>query len=105
VVGLTASAGFCGWLELALLRNSLKEKIGKTGLPSSFISKLCLAAVAGAAAGWAGKWMMDLSHPIPLAIVSLGLYGTVYLGLAVAFRVPEARGLISKAGSFVGLHW
>ncbi len=104
VVGLTVSAGFCGWLELALLRNSLKERIGRTGLPSSFILKLCLAAGAGATAGWGGKWVMDLSHPIPLAIVSLGLYGAVYLGIALAFRVPEARGLISKVGGFVGLH-
>jgi hypothetical protein len=48
---------------------------------------------------------MDLSHPIPLAIVSLGLYGAVYLGIAVVFRVPEARGLINKAGGFVGFHW
>jgi hypothetical protein len=61
---------------------------------------LCLAAGAGAAAGWAGKWMMDLGHPIPLAIVSLGLYGAVYLGVAVVFRVPEARGLINKVGGF-----
>jgi putative peptidoglycan lipid II flippase len=105
VVGLTGSAGFCGWLELALLRNSLKERIGKTGLPFSFIFQLCLAAGAGATAGWAGKWVMDLSHPIPLAVVSLGLYGAVYLGIAVAFRVPEARGLINKVGGFVGLHW
>jgi len=104
VVGLTASAGFCGWLELALLRNSLKERIGKTGLPSSFIFKLCLAAGAGAAAGWAGKWMMDLSYPIPLAIVSLGLYGAVYFGIAAAFRVPEARGLFSKVGRLAGFH-
>jgi hypothetical protein len=46
--------------------------------------------------------MMDLSHPIPLAIVSLGLYGVVYLGMALAFRVPEARGLIGKIRGFVG---
>jgi putative peptidoglycan lipid II flippase len=104
VVGLTASAGFCGWLELALLRNSLKERIGKTGLPASFIFQLCLAAGAGAAAGWAGKWLMGQSHPIPLAIVSLGLYGVVYFGIAAAFRVPEARGLIGKVGGFVGFH-
>jgi len=45
--------------------------------------------------------MMDLSHPIPLAIVSLGLYGAVYLGVAVAFRVSEARGLVSKAGRLI----
>ena len=104
VVGLTTSAGLCGWLELALLRNSLKERIGKTGLPGSFVLKLWTAATIGAAAGWAGKWMMDISHPIPLAIVSLGLYGAVYLGIAVAFHVPEARGLMSKAGGLVGLH-
>ena len=101
VVGLTASAGLCGWLELALLRNSLKERIGRTGLPSSFVLTLCLAAGAGAAAGWAGKWMMGLSHPIPLAILSLGLYGVVYLGVAVAFRVPEAKGLISKVSGLI----
>jgi putative peptidoglycan lipid II flippase len=104
VVGLTTSAGLCGWLEFALLRNSLKGRIGKTGLPASFILKLWTAAGMGAAAGWAGKLMMELSHPIPLAIVSLGLYGTVYLGIAVAFRVPEARGLISKVGDLAGLH-
>ena len=101
VVGLTASAGLCGWLELILLRNSLKTRIGKTGLPSSYVLTSCLAAGAGAAAGWAGKWIMGLSHPIPLAIVSLGLYGTVYFGVALAFRVQEAKGLINKVGSFV----
>ena len=104
VVGLTASAGLCGWLELALLRNSLRGRIGKTGLPVSFILRLWAAAAAGAAAGWGGKSMMDLSHPIPLAIVSLGLYGAVYLGIALAFRVPEARGLISKVGRFIRLN-
>ncbi len=104
VVGLTASAGLCGWLELALLRNSLKERIGKTGLPPSLVLTLCLAAGAGAAAGWAGKWMMGLSHPIPLAIVSLGLYGAVYFGIAAVFRVPEARGLFNKVGRLAGFH-
>jgi putative peptidoglycan lipid II flippase len=96
VVGLTASAGLCGWLEFALLRNSLKGRIGKTGLPGSFILKLWVAAGFGTAAGWAGKLMMDLNHPIPLAAVSLGLYGVVYFGVAAVFRVPEARGVVNK---------
>jgi len=103
VVGLTASAGLCGWLELALLRNSLEGRIGKTGLPASFIMKLWIAAGTGAAAGWLGKLMMNLSHPITLAIVSLGLYGAVYFGIATAFNVPEARGLINKVTDFAGL--
>jgi len=105
VVGLTTSAGFCGWLELALLRNSLKRRIGRTGLSSLFIFELCVAAGAGAAAGWVGKLIMNLDHPIGLAIVSLGLYGIVYFGVVNAFHVPEAKGLISKVSGFVALHW
>jgi putative peptidoglycan lipid II flippase len=103
-VGLTASAGLCGWLELVLLQNSLKERIGKTGLPASFILKLWVAAGFGIAAGWAGKLMMDVNHPIPLAIVSLGLYGAVYFGVAGAFRVPEAKEVLNKVFRFIGLH-
>ena len=104
VVGLTTSAGLCGWLELALLRNSMKGRIGKTGLPGSFILKLWAAAVVGAAAGWVGKLMMGVSHPIPLAIVSLGLYGAVYFGIGLAFRVSEARGLLIRAARLIGFH-
>jgi putative peptidoglycan lipid II flippase len=103
VVGLTTSAGLCGWLELALLRNSLKGRIGKTGLSTSFILKLWIAAGVGAVAGWAGKLMMNLSHPIVLAIVSLGLYGAVYFGIATVFQIPEARGFIRKVTDFAGL--
>lgn len=104
VVGLTASAGICGWLELLLLRNSLKGRIGKTGLSPSFMLRLWIAAGAGAAAGWGGKLMMNLGHPITLAIVSLGLYGVVYFAIATAFHVPEARGLIKKVAAFAGLN-
>jgi putative peptidoglycan lipid II flippase len=96
VVGLTTSAGLCGWLELALLRNSLKRRIGSTGLSLSFVLKLWAAAGAGAAAGWGGKLMMSLYHPIPLAIVSLGLYGFLYFAVATLLHVPEASGLINK---------
>ena len=60
VAGLTASAGICGWLELALLRNSMNRRIGKTGLPARFILKLWVSAGAAAAAGWGGKLMMNL---------------------------------------------
>jgi putative peptidoglycan lipid II flippase len=101
VAGLTASAGICGWLELALLRNSMKRRIGKTGLPSRFILKLWVSAGAAAAAGWGGKLMMNLSHPIVLAIVSLGMYGVVYFGVAIIFHLPEVEALIHKAKALI----
>jgi len=96
VVGLTASAGLAGWLELALLRNALKTRVGKTGLSVSFIGKLWIAAVIAAAAGWGPKLMMHWRHPITLAIACLGLYGVVYFGMTAVLRVPETGRLIEK---------
>jgi putative peptidoglycan lipid II flippase len=100
VAGLTASAGICGWLELALLRNSMNQRIGKTGLPAQFVLKLWISAGVAAAAGWGGKLMMIHSHPIILGIVSLGLYGIVYFGMTAMFRLPEMRGLINRITRF-----
>ena len=101
VAGLTASAGLCGWLELALLRNSMKGRIGETGLPAGFVLKLWVSAGTAAAAGWGGKLMMNQSHPIVLAIVSLGMYGIVYFGAAIVFRLPEVEDLVNKVTGFV----
>jgi len=100
VVGLTASSGLCGWLEFVLLRNTLKRRIGHTGLPITFAVKLWLAAGIGTAAAWIIKLMMGPVHPILLALSSLSLYGLVYFGMAMAFRVPEARGLMNKVTAF-----
>jgi putative peptidoglycan lipid II flippase len=101
VAGLTVSAGICGWLEFVLLRNSMERRIGKTGLPALFILKLWIAAGVAAAAGWLGKLVMSLDHPIVLAIVSLGMYGVAYFGMAIAFHLPEAQRLIGKVTGFV----
>ncbi len=101
VAGLTASAGFCGWVELVLLRNSMKGRIGETGLAAGFVLKLWASAGVAVTAGWGGKLMMNQSHPIVVAIVSLGMYGIVYFGVATGFRLPEAKGLLDKAAGFV----
>jgi putative peptidoglycan lipid II flippase len=101
VAGLTASAGICGWLEFVLLRNTMNQRIGKTGLPAQFILKLWVCAGAAAATGWGGKLMMNLSHPIVLAIVSLGMYGVVYFAVALVFDLPEAKSIIRSLLGFV----
>ncbi len=96
VAGLTGASGISGWLEFLLLKNSLKARIGKTGLPASFSAKLWGAAVVGAAAAWVMKHAMSGHHPIYLAVVVLGLYGVVYFAIGHALGVPEVRGMIRK---------
>ncbi len=96
VAGLTASAGIAGWVEFALLRRTLNRRIGRTGLPFGFVTKLWVGAAAGATVGWGLKLLFIRLHPIPLATVVLGSYGLVYFALTFAFGLPEARTVIGR---------
>jgi putative peptidoglycan lipid II flippase len=96
VAGLTASAGVAGWIEFALLRRTLNQRIGRTGLPFSFSVKLWTAALAGAAIGLALKLIVSSLHTIPLAIIVLGAYGVTYFAVTSAFGLPEARDVVGR---------
>src|SRR5438046_4762195 len=65
--GLTASAGVAGWIEFALLRRSLNKRIGRTGLPPSYVMKLWAGAVVGAPLGWGVKYCLPHLQPIVIA--------------------------------------
>lgn len=96
VVGLTVSASVAAWVELLLLRRSLNRRIGLTGLPFFFVLKLVTAAAVGAAIGWGIKLLLAGVHPIPLAAVVLGLYGSVYFGITYAFQISESSAVIGR---------
>src|SRR5262249_24077426 len=91
--GLTASAGVAGWVEMLLLRASLNRRIGRTGLPSSYVAMLWFASALGAAAGWGVKLAVPRLHPALAGIWVLGACGVVFLGMAVAFRIPEVHAM------------
>ncbi len=97
VAGLTASAGVAGWIEFALLRYSLNRRIGRTGLSTSYVIKLWIAALLAAVIGWTFKLMLGNLHPISLAAVVLGSYGVAYFGVTFALGLREARELIGRA--------
>ncbi len=97
VVGLTVSASVAAWIEFVLLRRTLNKRIGRTGLPLSYLAKLWLGAMVGAALGWGLKSMLPALHPIPIAIVVLGVYGTTYFLVTSAFGIREASTVIGKA--------
>jgi putative peptidoglycan lipid II flippase len=99
--GLTASAGVASWVEFLLLRRGLAARIGPVHLPKGLMVKLwsaaALATAVALAAKMAGQRISALSHPIPLAVVVLGLFGVTYLGATVAMRIPEAERTLARA--------
>ncbi|RYG54846.1 murein biosynthesis integral membrane protein MurJ, partial [bacterium] len=71
-VGLTASAGMAGWIEFYLLRRRLNQKIGATGLPLTFQTKLWASAVAAAGIAFAfRKLLPENAHIILIAAAVL----------------------------------
>jgi putative peptidoglycan lipid II flippase len=102
VAGLTASAGIAGWIEFALLRRTLNKRIGRTGLPMSYVVKLWLAAGAGAGVGWAIKITIGGHHPAIIAAVVLVPYGLTYFAVTAALRVPELNSILRRVVKFAG---
>ncbi|WP_179283941.1 murein biosynthesis integral membrane protein MurJ [Bordetella genomosp. 10] len=93
-VGLTASAGLAGWVELFLLRRTLNRRIGATGLPRALTFTLWTAAALAAAAAYAVKIALGWQAPIALAVVVLAVYGGLYFLLTYLGKVDECRAFL-----------
>jgi putative peptidoglycan lipid II flippase len=94
--GLTASAGMAGWVEMLMLRATLNARIGRTGLPASYVAQLWGSALAGAAIAWGVKIALPSMHPILTALLVLGPYGLVFLALTLVLRIPEASTVVAR---------
>ncbi|MFL6254927.1 MAG: murein biosynthesis integral membrane protein MurJ [Pyrinomonadaceae bacterium] len=101
-VGLTASAGLAGWVEFALLRRGLNRRIGRTGLPLTYVSKLWVAAGASAAVAWGLRLLLGPMHPIILAVLVLTPYGLLYFALTSLWGLPEARAIVERFTKVLG---
>jgi putative peptidoglycan lipid II flippase len=103
-LGLTGSAGIAGWIEFALLRRRLAERIGDCRLPKGLLPRLWASAAAAVGVGLVAKLALPAAmHPVPRAIVVLGLFGAVYLGSTLALGVSEARQALARARRLLGL--
>ncbi|HEV3058665.1 MAG TPA: murein biosynthesis integral membrane protein MurJ [Vicinamibacterales bacterium] len=98
--GLTASAGIAGWVEMLLLRSTLNNRIGPTGLAAGYVARLWVAAIGGAVAGWAVKLTLLPPNPILAAVAVLGAYGAVFLATTVALGIPEATTALGRAAAW-----
>jgi putative peptidoglycan lipid II flippase len=103
VAGLTASAGVSGWVEFALLRRTLNRRIGQTGLPVVYTAKLWTAAAIAAVSAFILNWFLPSMHPIPIAVIVLGVYGILYFVITAGFRLSEATQVIEKVWKIIRL--
>jgi len=94
--GLTSSAGIAGWVEMLLLRRTMNRRIGRTGLPASYVGKLWTAAIAGAAAAWAVKLSIPALPPVVAAVLIIGPYGLIFFVMTFALRIPEASTAVGR---------
>jgi putative peptidoglycan lipid II flippase len=102
VAGLTVASGIAGWVEFFFLRRTLNRRIGQTGLPFAFISKLWLAALIGAIIAWGIKLLLgDTRHPILLAALVLTPYGICYFAITTLFKLPEAHNVVGRFTSIL----
>jgi putative peptidoglycan lipid II flippase len=96
VAGLTIASGLVGWVEYVLLRGALLRRIGRIDAPVRALAILWGIAIVGAAAAWCVKLVLRNQSPLAMGVIALLLYGGIYLTLAYALRIPEARVILVR---------
>ena len=82
-----------GWIEFVLLRASLNRRIGVTGIPASYVSRLWASAILAAAAAWGVRMVLPPLHPLLRGATVLPVFGAAYLGAAMVMGIPLPGGL------------
>jgi len=96
VAGLTISAGIASWVEFTLLRVTMNQRIGRTGLPRDVLARLWLAAIASSVVGLLIRRWVGPHAPYVVAGVVLLPYGMVYLGATWLLGVKETRSYLGR---------
>ncbi len=101
--GLGAAIGISGWVEFALLRRWLDDRLGLVRSPHFMPFFLKLWLIAGVAATMA--WIVRLSVPVDGTLVRAGIvlttYGVVYVGTTIAAGMPEPIGFLHQLRSWL----
>jgi len=93
-LGLALGAAIGAWLEYALLRRTVRRRIGRTRHGGGHLPR---TAVAAGAAAIAGVVVRPLLAGLPVLVagpLAAGLLGVVYLAVASRLRLPEASRLL-----------
>ena len=102
VAGLTASAGIAAWVEFALLRRSIRRRIGDEDFSVRSVGTLWLCAGLAALPACGVKFALGTERPLLLGLVALPLYAAVYLAATAGFGVDEVRRVRGRIARLLG---
>lgn len=97
--GLTASAGFAGWVEFTLLRGALEARIGRVTIPIGFLARTWMIACATALPATALRWLLPADQLVLRGIVILGAFGGLYLAAGHWYgllTLDDVRGMVTR---------
>ena len=97
--GLTISAGVSSWVEFFLLRRTMNQRIGRSGLQFAYQAKLWASALLAGAAGFAIHTHFTHHSHVIAAIVVLGTYGVLYFAGATALGVEEVKTVLRRVAA------
>ncbi len=93
-VGLSAAAGVSAWVEYELLHRQVRRRLGaRVRIGGGSLGRQALALLPAAALGAGVQWLVGDLHPLIAGPLAVGLMGLLYVALAAAMGVPEARRL------------
>jgi len=96
--GLAFGAAVGAWLEYGLLRTRVRILFGPTRLGGSHGRPLVVATLVALAAALGARGLIGglTLHPRLAGLVAMAVIGSVYLAVARALGVPEARELLDR---------
>lgn len=104
VAGLTASAGVAGWIEFAMLRWALNQRVGWTGLDRVYLAQLWMLSFVAAAIGFILKFEVAGLGPRIGGLAVLSAYGVLYFLGAWILGMPELRQFAAQITSRLSSH-
>jgi putative peptidoglycan lipid II flippase len=101
-VGLAAGSGIAAWIEWALLRRSLRRRLGPVGAGAGPVARMFVAALVAAAAGWGVRLLLPALHPTLEGVAVFSVYGLVYFAVAAMLRLEEIQGVATRLRRMTG---
>ncbi len=95
-VGLTGAAGFAAWLEWWILRRRLVAAVGDVRPPMGDVARMLAAGIVAAGAGRGLTAVLPDLGTVGTAVVVLGAFGALYMGLSRLFGLQEGRTFIDR---------